>query len=514
MTNDTHVTPINVLGSPLEACSLALKTAAQPHLTQGWKLENSYTFLPEHYFTRISPTPVREPKLVIFNHALAQSLGLGFERTSEEELAQLFSGNALPDGTHAIAQAYAGHQFGHFAMLGDGRAHLLGEQITPDGKRFDIQFKGSGQTPYSRRGDGRAALAPMLREYLISEAMHALGIPTTRSLAVLTTGEPVFRDTVLQGAILARVAASHLRVGTFEYAAAKEDREGLKALADYAVKRHYPELYEHDQPYLSFLDAVIERQAKLVASWMHVGFIHGVMNTDNMTISGETIDYGPCAFMDRFAMDTVFSSIDRNGRYAFGNQASIAQWNLARLCESLLPLLHEDVEKASQLAEAAIEGYSAIFNLTWLSGMRRKLGLFGEEADDLPLIQSLLEWMQETGADYTITFRDLISETAPTEGAYQSPAFQQWFIRWQARLARNLKPLKSSLCLMRDKNPVIIPRNQHVEDALDAAGDGNLKPFYALLEAVQHPLEETDTNAPYRAPPPHANHNHQTFCGT
>jgi uncharacterized protein YdiU (UPF0061 family) len=359
--------------------------------SQGWKLEISYSKLPKTFYTHIMPTPVKAPRLVIFNHALAKSLGLSLTETNPEDLARLFSGNALPEGSTPIAQGYAGHQFGHFTMLGDGRAHLLGEQVTPDGKRVDIQLKGSGQTPYSRRGDGRAAFAPMLREYLISEAMHALGIPTTRSLALVTTGEPVLRDTVLQGVILTRVAASHIRVGTFEYAAARKDREGLQSLADYAITRHYPKLTQQDAPYLALLNAVIERQAKLVASWMHVGFIHGVMNTDNMTISGETIDYGPCAFMDRFAIDKVFSSIDRGGRYAFGNQASIAQWNLARFAETLLPLLHENMNRAADLAEAALEHYSTIFNAAWLSGMRRKLGLFGEEADDLPLIQSLLE---------------------------------------------------------------------------------------------------------------------------
>lgn len=463
---------------------------------------------------RIAPTPVKAPSLVILNHALANTLGLSFLETNADDLAQLFSGNILPEGSAPIAQAYAGHQFGHFTMLGDGRAHLIGEQVAPDGKHYDIQLKGSGQTPYSRRGDGRAALAPMLREYLISEAMHALGIPTTRSLAVVTTGEPVLRDTALQGAILTRVAASHIRVGTFEYAAALEDKEGLKALADYAIARHYPELSSHDTPYLAFLNTVIEQQAKLVASWMHVGFIHGVMNTDNMTISGETIDYGPCAFMDHFAMDTVFSSIDRNGRYAFGNQAAIAQWNLARFAETLLPLLHTDMNTAADLAESAIERYSVAFNEAWLSGMRRKLGLFGEDADDLPLIQSLLEWMQQAGSDYTATFRDLMSETIPTGEAYQFSTFHDWHTRWKARLARNPKPLKSSFCLMRANNPVIIPRNQHVDDALTAAQDGNLKPFHALLETVQHPFNETDSNLPFRTPPPHATPNHQTFCGT
>lgn len=489
-------------------------TTPQNNHKQSWRLENSYTSLPEHFYTRIKPTPVHAPNLVIFNHALADSLGLSLQDTNNETLAQFFSGNNLPEGSDPIAQAYAGHQFGYFTILGDGRAHLIGEQITLEGKRYDIQLKGSGQTPYSRRGDGRAALGPMLREYLISEAMHALGISTTRSLAVVTTGEPVFRQTILQGAILTRVASSHLRVGTFEYAAFKKDLKGLKALADYAIARHYPELRDHDKPYLAFLNAVIERQAKLVAAWMHVGFIHGVMNTDNMAISGETIDYGPCAFMDQFGMDTVFSSIDENGRYAFGNQASIAKWNLSRLAQAILPLLHDDMDQATSMAEAALERFSSIFNEAWLAGMRRKLGLFGEEADDLSLVNSLLEWMQKSKADYTQTFRDLIQDNIPTDKIYQSPDFEYWYGAWKARLARNPEPLASSFNPMRENNPVIIPRNQHVEDALEAAQEGNLKPFRDLLEAVQHPFEESPTNTIYRNPPPHANPNYQTFCGT
>jgi serine/tyrosine/threonine adenylyltransferase len=491
---------------------------AHTHSVQNWTLESSYTALPEYFFSRIAPTPVKDPRVVVVNQALAQSLGLDLQQSGEQEQANLFCGNTLPKGATPIAQAYAGHQFGHFTMLGDGRAHVLGEKIALDGKRFDIQLKGSGRTPYSRQGDGRAALAPMLREYLISEAMHALGIPTTRSLAVVTTGEPVFRGTVLQGAILTRVAASHIRVGTFEYAAAVEDGKGLKALADYAIKRHDPELFGYDNPYLSFLSAVITRQANLVAAWMHVGFVHGVMNTDNMTISGETIDYGPCAFMDRFAMDAVFSSIDHYGRYAFGNQVKIAPWNLARLAESLLPLLHEDRKKAIELAETAIEAFSAVFHTSWLSGMKSKLGLFGEESGDLDLIQSLLEWMQKTRADYTKTFRDLTSETMPMTmpvgEAYSSPGFQQWHALWTARLLRNTKPLRSSLCLMQTSNPIIIPRNQHVENALEAAEAGDLTLFHALLEAVQNPYTDTNSNSLFRTAALNAIGNYQTFCGT
>ena len=322
-----------------------------------WQLENTYADLPEKFYTGIKPTPVNAPKLIIFNKKLANALGIALADDDNEILAELFSGNKLPNKVNPIAQAYAGHQFGHFSILGDGRAHLLGEQIAPNGQRFDIQFKGSGQTPYSRNGDGRAALGPMLREYIISEAMHALNIPTTRSLAVVSTGESIMRSSLLQGAILTRVAASHIRVGTFEYANKMLTHKDLKTLADYAIARHYPELSSEENPYLSFLRAVIAKQAQLVASWMHVGFIHGVMNTDNMTVSGETIDYGPCAFMDIFSIGRAFSSIDHHGRYSYGSQAHAAHWNLTKLAESLLPLLHKNANEAIKLAEDAIDGY-------------------------------------------------------------------------------------------------------------------------------------------------------------
>jgi len=482
--------------------------------SNGWRLENSYAGLPEQFFTRINPMPVNKPQLLLFNVNLAKSLGIDLTSGDKEMLAQLFSGNTLPEDVNPIAQAYAGHQFGHFSILGDGRAHLIGEQITPDHRRFDIQLKGSGPTPYSRRGDGRAALAPMLREYLISEAMHALKIPTTRSLALVSTGESVLRSSLLDGAILTRVASSHLRVGTFEYANATQGLEGLKQLADYAISRHYPELTNQENPYLGLLSGVIERQASLVAAWMHIGFIHGVMNTDNMTISGETIDYGPCAFMDIFSMDTVFSSIDTHGRYKYGSQAHAAQWNLARLADSLLPLLHKDPEKAVKLAEVAIESYSSTFNHAWITGMRSKLGLFGEEVDDFSLAQSLLDWMQTSKSDYTRTFRDLTQENLPENGLYNSPEFQKWHMLWKARLTRNSKSQKASFCLMRDSNPAIIPNNYYVEEVLAAGEYGDLKPFLALLEALKNPFEETLSNKAYRNPTIQPNPNYQTFCGT
>ena len=481
--------------------------------TVGWRFDSSYQRLPDIFYTKVLPIPVRAPSLVLLNHALAQALGLDFSTLEPDEAAHLFSGNVLPEALEPLAQAYAGHQFGQFTMLGDGRAHLLGEHITPEGKRFDIQLKGSGPTPYSRRGDGRAALGPMLREYIISEAMHGLGIPTTRSLAVVTTGEPVLRDGLLPGAILTRVGSSHLRVGTFEFVAALEDIQALKHLADYAIARHYPELEGAAEPYHAFLEAVMQRQAALVASWMHVGFVHGVMNTDNMTISGETIDYGPCAFIDRYDPNTVFSSIDRHGRYAYANQPTMAQWNLARFAEALLPLLHEDIQQALEIAEASIGRFGEWFGRAWLSGMRNKLGLFGEEAEDLDLVQSLLAWMQKRDADYTNTFRDLCGEL-PNHDIYQDAAFEVWHQEWMRRRARNGKPPKSSLCLMHAHNPVIIPRNHQVEAALMAAEQADLSKLKHLLAALVKPYEDLPEYSEFLAPPLAGNSSYQTFCGT
>ncbi len=478
-----------------------------------WRFDASYQRLPELFYSKRVPTPVRAPRMVLLNEALAQSLGLDVSALPSADAAELFSGNTLPEGAQPFAQAYAGHQFGHFTMLGDGRAHMLGEHITPEGKRVDIQFKGSGPTPYSRRGDGRAVLGPMLREYLISEAMHGLGIPTTRSLAVVTTGEPVLRDELRQGAILTRVASSHLRVGTFEFAAAREDVQALKQLADYAIGRHYPEIQASATPYRDFLEAVMQRQAALVAAWMHVGFIHGVMNTDNMTISGETIDYGPCAFMDRYAPNTVFSSIDQQGRYAYANQPIIAQWNLARFAEAMLPLLHADMQQAVEMAETSIERFGEWYAHAWLSGMRKKLGLFGEEGDDLALVQALLAWMQTQHADYTSTFRDLCGERS-NDGIYRDPVFQTWHRRWMERRARNNKQSMSAECLMRAHNPAIIPRNHQVEAALEAAEQGDLSKLTRLLAALEKPYDDRSEYAEFAAPPPADAGMYQTFCGT
>ena len=479
-----------------------------------WNFHNSYTRLPDFFYAELNPIQVRAPNVAILNHALAESLGLNTRELLETDAALLFSGNRLPDGAHPIAQAYAGHQFGHFTMLGDGRAILLGEHIAPVGSRFDIQLKGSGQTPFSRRGDGRAALGPMLREYVISEAMHALNIPTTRSLAVVTTGEPVAREDLLPGAILTRVAASHIRVGTFEYAAALKNIEAIKILADYAIQRHDPDLLDTGNRYLAFLDRVIERQASLVAKWMLVGFIHGVMNTDNMTISGETIDYGPCAFMDIFDPDTVFSSIDHHGRYCYRNQPHAAQWNLARFAETLLPLLHPAHEEAIALAEHSVHAFSGIFQHHWLSGMRKKLGLFTEEPGDIELIEILLAWMQEHRIDYTGGFRALASEAVPAD-PFHDAGSAAWHALWQARLARQSESKESSFRLMQAHNPAIIPRNHRVEEALQAASEHNdYTVTHRLLAAMSNPYIDAPEYRNYTAPAEPTERIYQTFCGT
>lgn len=480
----------------------------------GWNFDNSYVRLPNFFYARLHPVPVRAPRLVLFNRSLAPSLGLDVEALAGEEGAEIFSGNRIPEGGNPVAQAYAGHQFGSFTMLGDGRAILLGEQITPDGKRFDIQLKGSGQTPFSRSGDGRAALGPMLREYLVSEAMHALGIPTTRSLAVTTTGEPVWRETALQGAVLTRVASSHIRVGTFEYIAARGDREALRVLADYTLQRHYPDLRGAENPYLEMLHAVIVNQAALVAKWLLVGFIHGVMNTDNTALSGETIDYGPCAFMDAYDPATVFSSIDHHGRYAYANQPPIARWNLARLAEALLPLLDDEPPKALLKAREAIDGFSGVYRRFWLAGMRAKLGLFNEEAEDGGLADDLLEIMHHAKVDYTNTFRDL-EPTGNGTPLIDDPAFSQWQARWRARLARQPEPPDAARRLMQRRNPAVIPRNHRVEEALEAAvAQNNPTVLERLLEVLSHPYEDRPEDVAYRRPPPPSQRVYKTFCGT
>ncbi|MFS0634358.1 protein adenylyltransferase SelO [Mesobacillus foraminis] len=480
----------------------------------GWKLENSYARLPKTFFTKLDPNPVSSPKLVILNEALAQTMGLDAQALRSEDSVDVFAGNTAMEGFSPLAQAYAGHQFGHFNMLGDGRAMLLGEQITPEGERVDIQLKGSGRTPYSRGGDGRAALGPMLREYIISEAMHGLGIPTTRSLAVVTTGDTIIRETRLPGAVLTRVAASHLRVGTFQYGANWGTAEELKSLADYAIKRHYPEIEGDDGRYLSLLKGMINRQAKLIAKWQLVGFIHGVMNTDNMTISGETIDYGPCAFMDTYNPATVFSSIDTQGRYAYGNQPPIGGWNLARFAESLLALLHEDEDEAVKMAQDAITEYPEIYRSHWLAGMRSKLGLFNEEEQDEALIKDLLEMMGKHQADFTNTFRSLTIGKPEGTALFGTEEFTKWNERWEERRSRQQQSKEDSSELMRRSNPAVIPRNHRVEEALEAAvKNGDYSVMEGLLKALSKPYNYENENEEYCRPAP-TGLPYRTYCGT
>jgi uncharacterized protein YdiU (UPF0061 family) len=482
--------------------------------SSGWDFDNSYTQLPSSFFVKQNPAKVREPHVVLFNQNLAISLGLNIDDLLEDDANIIFSGNKVPEGAEPIAQAYAGHQFGHFTILGDGRAILLGEQITPKGVRYDIQLKGAGLTAYSRSGDGRAALGPMLREYIISEAMHALGIPTTRSLAVTTTGEPVYRDKVLQGAILTRVALSHIRVGTFQFASSLHDVDAVKTLADYTLNRHFSDIVSAENKYLALLETVIGRQSNLLAKWMLAGFVHGVMNTDNMAICGETIDYGPCAFMDTYNPATVFSSIDLQGRYAFGNQPHIAQWNLARFAETLLPLLHHDLKQSIQIAEDAIHSFPIKFEQHWLSGMRAKLGLFTEEADDLTLVEELLICMEKYSMDYTNTFRDLSSTLNIDKPMLNALDFIKWHSRWQKRLLNQNKSLDCAIQLMLATNPAVIPRNHQVESALNAAEEGDLTILKKLIEVLSKPFNDSPDVAYYSAPPIPSKTVYKTFCGT
>jgi uncharacterized protein YdiU (UPF0061 family) len=475
----------------------------------GWKFDNSYESLPELFFSEIKTNPVEAAELIVLNESVANELGLSVEALKEGSGVEVFAGNKVPDGGSGIAQAYAGHQFGNFTMLGDGRALLVGEQITPSGERYDIQLKGSGRTPYSRGGDGRATLGPMLREYIISEAMHGLGIPTTRSLAVVTTGEQVLRERLLPGAIMTRVASSHLRFGTFQFAGQWGDMEKLEALADYAMKRHYPELEAGD--YLGFFRKVMERQAELIAKWELVGFIHGVMNTDNMTISGETIDYGPCAFMDVYDPATVFSSIDVQGRYSYENQPKIGGWNLARFAEALLPLFEQDQNRAVELAQEELNKFSDLYKGHWLAGMRAKLGLFGEEDSDEALVQGLLDVMKESKSDFTNTFREL------TLGELGKKAeFHKWHSLWQERLGRQSASEEAVRELMQKSNPAMIARNHRVEAALEAAVEhGNYGVMENLVRVLQNPFAYSGEQEDYCvAPGASVTAGYRTYCGT
>ena len=484
--------------------------------------DNSYTRLPAHFFADAEAAGASEPWMFAFNDTLAAELGLDAEALKRNGAA-IFSGNEKPDGAANVALAYAGHQFGHFVpQLGDGRAMLLGEVTAPDGRHFDIQLKGSGPTRFSRNGDGRAAIGPVMREYLVSEAMHALGIPTTRALAAVTTGDPVYRERVQPGAVLARVAASHIRVGTFQYLAARGDNEGVRQLADHVIARHYPEVSESDDRYFDLYQAIAARQAALIARWMGVGFIHGVMNTDNMAVSGETIDFGPCAFMDTYTAKKVFSSIDRNGRYAYANQPAIGQWNLARLAECLLPHFTGGEEQAIEKANAALTHYGEVFQAQWLKVMRAKLGLVREKDDDLKMVQSFLGLMEEGGADFSLAFLRLAAAaggpTADRElrGEFSAPdAAQLWLDGWRLYTAGDGVDPAERQRLMRAVNPAFIPRNHRIEEAIRAAEfDGDFSLFEALHKVLARPYEDQPGHERYQAAPLAHEEVPRTFCGT
>lgn len=489
-------------------------------VSPNFRFDNSFAREMDGFFVPWKAAEAPEPKMLQFNRSLAAELGLDAAAFEGALGPQIFSGNQPPTGATPLAQAYAGHQFGGFTpQLGDGRALLLGEVTDVHGQRRDIQLKGSGRTPFSRGGDGKAAIGPVLREYLIGEAMHALGVPTTRALAAVATGDTVYRETPEPGAVLTRVASSHLRVGTFQFFSARGETDKVRQLADYAIARHYPDVASAPSPYLAFLEAVVEAQARLVAQWMGLGFIHGVMNTDNMTISGETIDYGPCAFMDAYDPATVFSSIDTGGRYAFGAQPPIAQWNLTRLAETLIPLIDDDAEKAIPPLTEIVKGFQPAYIAAWRQGMRAKIGLATEEAGDFELIVDLLKAMAEGGADFTIAFRRLgeaaLGDDEPFAAQFSEPtAFTAWLARWRERLTREDAGPEARAAAMRAVNPIYIPRNHKVEEALAAAGAGDLAPFEAMLAVVTSPYDERPEHAAYAEPAPPSDTPYKTFCGT
>ena len=478
-----------------------------------WNFDNSYSKLPESFKENIKPVKVKNPELIILNKSLASDLDLDFSNINKIELSTLFAGNELPEDSNSIAQAYAGHQFGHFTMLGDGRAVLIGEHLSKNKERYDIQFKGSGKTAFSRNGDGRAALGPMLREYIISESMHYLNIPTTRSLAVVKTGENVIREAPLKGAILTRVASSHLRVGTFQYIAARNKKDELEILLDYVINRHFPKILSSKNKALELLKVVLEKQVDLVINWMRVGFIHGVMNTDNMSISGETIDYGPCAFMDSYDPKTVFSSIDRMGRYAYCNQPVITKWNLARFAESLIPLIDENQDKAVKAATEIINSFENKYEEKWLDMMRDKLGLAGKDEKDKFLFIDLLTWMHDKEMDYTNTFCHLMEDEIQKNKNYEDKDFKNWKLRWNERLKTNNNSSEKYLKLMKSVNPLVIPRNHKVEEALNAANHKDLKPFLKLLKILDNPYIKKKDIVEYQFPST-TKDKYQTFCGT
>ena len=490
--------------------------------------DNSYARLPERFFARLPPTQVAAPHLVQINRTLAETLGLDADALASPAGVDVLAGNQVPDGAEPLAMVYAGHQFGGWSpQLGDGRAILLGEVMDRHGVRRDIQLKGAGRTPFSRGGDGRAALGPVLREYIVSEAMNHFGIPTTRALAAVTTGQPVYRETALPGAVLTRVARSHIRVGTFQYFAARRDTDAIRSLADHVIARHYPTAGESARPYLALLDSVMEVQADLVARWMAVGFIHGVMNTDNTSVAGETIDYGPCAFIDRYHPQTVFSSIDRGGRYAFANQPVIVQWNLAQLAQCLLPIIDDNEDQALAAAQHAIDEFPARFEAAYATAMRGKLGFVEARDGDLALAQDLLNRMAENGADFTLTFRKLADLLDPPSGLCGSDdggpraqfadpaAFDIWAKSWEARLAEEPMPVADRAATLRAANPIVIPRNHLVEETIRAAeDDGDLAPMEALLKVLSNPYEEIPEHARYHEPPRPDQVIQETYCGT
>ena len=477
-----------------------------------WNFDNTYSRLPDPFREKINPVKVKNPELVMLNKSLAEDLNLDFSGLDQAKLSALFSGNELPNNSRSIAQAYAGHQFGHFTMLGDGRAVLIGEHVSKSNQRYDIQFKGSGKTAFSRNGDGRAALGPMLREYIISESMHFLNIPTTRSLAVAKTGEKVIRETQLEGAILTRVASSHIRVGTFQYIAARNKKGELEILFEYVIKRHYPEIESSKNQALDLLNVVLNKQIELVVNWMRVGFIHGVMNTDNMSIAGETIDYGPCAFMDIYDPKTVFSSIDKLGRYAYCNQPIITKWNLSRFAECLIPLIDGDQDKAIKLATEVIDTFEKKYEEKWLGMMRSKIGLTDEDEKDKFLILDLLTWMHQNKVDYTNTFCHLMNFQTQNDIVYENNEFSDWKKRWQERLSQNSSSEKY-INLMRSVNPIVIPRNHIVEDALKKANQGNFEPINNFLKILSSPYTNQKHISEYQIPS-QSDENYQTFCGT
>jgi len=483
-------------------------------MTIGWHFDNSYSRLSKTFKEDTNPVPVSSPEILILNKDLAKKLDLDFSNINNDNLSKIFSGNILPEGSNSIAQAYAGHQFGHFTMLGDGRAVLIGEHLTKNSERFDIQFKGSGRTPFSRSGDGRAVLGPMLREYIISEALHSLKIPTTRSLAVVKTGEDVVREQISKGAILTRVALGHLRVGTFQYIAAKQDISDLEILINYTIEKHYPNIKSSKNKALDLLNVLIEKQTQLVINWMRVGFIHGVMNTDNMSISGETIDYGPCAFMDSYDPKTVFSSIDQLGRYAYDNQPKITKWNLTRFAECLIPLISKNEDEAIKLATEALDKFEQNYETKWLNMMRDKLGLYGEDKDDKNLITELLNWMQKNKADYTNTFCFLMNEKFSIDEKYNNKDFLVWKKKWQSRLILNHNNQENYLKLMHSVNPLVIPRNHKVEEALIAANNENTTPMKNLIKVLENPYSNQENISDFQLPNPLENGKYQTFCGT